>query len=46
MDDNGFDMKDLTPEEIEAIKKVKWVKENPDKVEWVKCNELLDEYAV
>lgn len=36
---------DLTPEEREAIKTVKWVKENPDKVEWVKCNDLLEKYA-
>ena len=46
MVDNGPDMKDLTPEERRAIKEVQWVNENPDKVVWVKSNDILEKYAV
>ena len=46
MEDNGFNMEDLTPEEIETYELLKWCDENPDKIVWVDGTDLLKKYAV
>lgn len=45
MDDSDLDMKDLSPEELKAIKEVQWVNENPDKVVWIDGTDFLEKYA-
>ena len=43
--ENGLDMKDLTPEEIETYELLKWCDENPEKIKWVDGTDFLEKYA-
>ena len=46
MDDNSPEINNLTPEEIEAYKILKWCTENPEKIVWVDADFILEDYTV
>ena len=46
MEDNGPEMKDLTPEELEAYQILKWCKENPEKIVWVDADFIFEEFTI
>ena len=45
MIDNNPELENLTPEELECYKILKWCDENPDKIIWVDGSHILD-YAI